>query len=257
MGFVQIVRDFASPPEGISRKLRIYTPDAYDAEPDCRFPVLYMQDGQNVFSHPESALFHTWCANATLEQMVRDRRIGPWIIVAVDHGADRFAEYSPWPEPRLKAAGRGRLYGEFLVNHLKPWIDRTYRTLADAPSTAVMGSSLGGLVSLWLGLTYPDVFGRMGGVSPSLMWSDRAIFREWTAHPGRWSRIYLDSGASEHVTLDGVGLDYANTTRDFHEHLRKLGYADWELRLVLEPGGNHHEIDWRRRLPEVWAWLLS
>jgi predicted alpha/beta superfamily hydrolase len=257
MGYVQIIRDFDSPPEGLQRRLRIYTPDAYDSEPDRRFPVVYMQDGQNIFSHPESALFHTWCANATMQRMVEERRIAPWVIVAVDHGPDRFAEYSPWAEPRFKADGRGQLYGDFLVSHLKPWVDRTYRTLADAQSTAIMGSALGGLISLWTAMKWPDVFGRVAGISPSLMWADRAIFKEWSAHPGRWTRVYLDSGASEHVTFAGVGLDYAAAARDFFEHLKKLGYADWELRLVLEPNGNHHEIDWRRRLSDVWEWLLT
>jgi len=123
MSDIRILHNFYSHPERADRTLRIYTPDAYYLEPGRRFPVLYMMDGQNVFSHPESAIYHTWCANTTMDRLILEGRIRPWIIVAVDHLADRFSEYVPWSEPAVQADGRGWLFAEFLAHQLKPFID--------------------------------------------------------------------------------------------------------------------------------------
>src|SRR5215218_8975412 len=182
MGHVHILRDFHSPPEGFARTIRIYTPDAYEAEPGRRFPVLYMQDGQNVFAHPESATYDTWCANHAIERLAGEGRLEPWLIVGIDSGPGRLAEYSPWDEPRADVKARGPAYARFLAEHLKPWVDRTYRTRPEPQSTAVMGSSLGGLISLYLGLAHPQVFGRVGGMSPTVMWSEGRLFHEWRQH---------------------------------------------------------------------------
>src|SRR5262245_21490985 len=100
MGHVQILRDFSSPSEGIQRTVRIYTPDAYEAEPDRRFGVVYLHDGQNVFAHPESAIYHTWCANTVMENLAAEGRLEPWILVGIDHsGLGRWPEYTPWDDP--------------------------------------------------------------------------------------------------------------------------------------------------------------
>jgi predicted alpha/beta superfamily hydrolase len=256
MGHLQILRDFPSPSEGFARTLRIYTPDAYDARPHERFGVLYFQDGQNVFAHPESARFDTWCANTTLERLMAEGSIGPWLIVGIDSGPGRMQEYSPFDDLRTGLEARGEPYLRFMVDHLKPWVDRTYRTRPDAPSTAVAGSSLGGLISLWAGLRHPEVFGRVGAFSPSVMWAYRQLFRHWSAHTRHWTRIYLDAGEHEWVDVGG-GLDYGEATRAFYEHLRSLGYGDHEVRLVLEPGGEHNELAWQRRLPDALRWLLA
>jgi predicted alpha/beta superfamily hydrolase len=258
MGHVQIHREYFSPPEGFARTVRIYTPDAYDTDPDRRFPVLYMHDGQNVFAHPESAVFHTWCANNALERLVGEGRLEPWIIVALDHtGLGRWPDYTPWDDPKAKVSARGPLYAKFLQEHLKPWVDKTYRTRPEAQWTATMGASLGGLISLYLGLSAPHVFGRIGALSPTVMWSGGRMFQEWKAHSKHWSRIYLDAGANEYINVDGIPLEYAKYTRDFFLHLKKLGYGDHETCLVLEPGGDHNELDWQRRLPFAFRWLLS
>jgi predicted alpha/beta superfamily hydrolase len=257
MGHVHIIRDFASPHEGRTRTVRIYTPDAYDSAPGERFPVLYMHDGQNVFAHPESALFDTWCANHALERLVSEGRIAPWLIVAVDSTQDRLAEYSPWPEPRGNVPARAGPFVRFFVETLKPFVDRVYRTRPEPWWTGVMGASLGGLMALYLGRRYPEHFGRIGALSPSVMWGCDRLFSEWTSHTRQWSRIYLDAGDDETVDPVGYVMRYGQATRDFHRHLQHLGYADHELRLVLEPGGQHHERDWQRRLPEALHWLLE
>ncbi|MBI3183685.1 MAG: alpha/beta hydrolase [Myxococcales bacterium] len=258
MGQIEILRGFPAGVEGFSRTLRILTPDLYERDRSARFGVLYMHDGQNVLAHPESATYPSWSANIALERLMAEGRIGRWMIVAVDHsGPGRFEDYSPWPEPRAGVSGRGETYARFLLHELKPWVDARYRTEVGPQGTAAMGASLGGLVSLYLGWRYPDVVGRVGGVSPSVMWCEGALFRNWTAHTRKWSRIYLDVGTEEYQVLHGVEMDYLAQTRAFYEHLGSLGYADWELRLWVEPGAHHHERDWERRLPEALAWLLA
>lgn len=256
MGHIEIFRDYPDQVRGGTRTLRIYTPDAYRRNPQARFPVLYMQDGQNVFAHPESARFETWGANTVLDKLVEEGRLEPWIIVAIDHAVDRFGDYSPWDFPKAKVKAHADRYARFLIDQLKPDIDRRYRTRTQPEWTAVMGSSLGGLISLYLGWRHGDVFGRIGGVSPTVMWSDGQLTAHWTRHTGHWSRIYLDAGAEERLYIDGIDLNYGQGARDFYAHLRHIGYADHEVCLVLEPGGRHSETDWQRRLPFAFRWLL-
>jgi len=257
MGYVHIIRDFASPQEGLSRTVRIYTPDAYDHAPDQRFPVLYMHDGQNVFAHPDSAIYETWCANATLDALVAEGRVEPWIIVAVDSTHNRLSEYSPRDEPRSHVLARGDAYMRFVIETLKPYVDSVYRTRQGPEWTAVMGSSLGGLISLYMGWKHPELFGRIGGLSPSVMWGWDRFFAEWTSHTRHWSRIYLDAGLHETVDPVGYVMRYGESTRAFYHHLKHLGYGDHELALVLEPEGHHDEKAWQRRLPLAMDWLLS
>lgn len=257
MGHLHIDRSFSSPLEGFARTIRIYTPDAYELEPDRRFPVLYLHDGQNVFAHPDSARYETWCANSVLEQLAGEGRMEPWILVGIDSGPGRMSEYSPFDEPRVNVEGRGDVYARFIVETLKPYVDHAYRTRPGAEWTATMGSSMGGLISLWLGLKYPHVFGRIGALSPTVMWGHRQLFRHFRTHPRSWTRIYLDAGAHEQIQVDNITLDYGEATRDFYFHLRSLGYGDHEVFLVLEPGGEHDEKAWQRRLPLAFRWLMG
>ena len=257
MGHIDIVRDFYSYPERTTRTLRIFTPEAYHHEPERHFPVLYMCDGQNVFAHPDSALFHTWTANWVMDRMSHEGAIEPWIVVGLDHMPDRFEEYTPWPYERRGIQGRGWEFTQCLVEHVIPYINATYRTRTGPENTALMGASLGGLISLYAGRERPNAIGRIGAVSPTLMWSDFRTFEHWGSRFDTWTKIWLDAGREERIWLDDLELDYARITEDFYHHLRGLGYGDHEVALYLEPGGNHHEIDWQRRLPTIYQWLLS
>jgi predicted alpha/beta superfamily hydrolase len=246
--------------DGSKRVVRVFTPEAYHRDWSSRCGVLYMlymHDGQNVFAHPESAREHTWCANVAMNQLWREEELEPWIIVGIDHPADRFGEYSPWDYPAVKARAKAHQYARFLVEHVKPWVDERYRTRPEPQWTASMGSSLGGLVSLYLGLQHGQTFGRIGAMSPTVMWSDAEIYRRWTSRGRHRTRIYLDAGAQEAFEMDGIRLDYGTHARRFFTHLKRLGYEDHELCLVLDPGGQHSEIDWARRLPYALKWLLG
>lgn len=257
MSHIEIIRGFHSPPEGVERTLRVYIPDAYWQDAKQRFPVLYMLDGQNVFHHPESAVYHTWCANTTMDQLIADGVIRPWIIVGIDHLPDRFSEYSPWHEPAVGGEGRGWLFVDFLTGVLKPFIDRTYRTLREPHWTALMGASLGGLMGLVVGKVRPDVFGRIGALSPSVMWAGGEIFRLWDRPTLRWCKIYMDTGSLERYWYYDVFLDYVDSTQRFYEHLRNLGLGDHELRYVVAPEHFHNEEAWQARLPQILPWLLE
>ncbi|MCU0574260.1 MAG: alpha/beta hydrolase-fold protein [Syntrophobacteraceae bacterium] len=257
MSGIRIIRDFFSQPENTVRTVRICTPDAYEREPGRRFPVLYMLDGQNVLNHPESAIYHTWCANTTMDRLTGEGAMAPWIIVGIDHGLDRFSEYSPWWEPAVGAGGGGWMFIDFLANHLKPYIDENYRTLSEPHWTAVMGASLGGLMSLAMGKSHPRVFGRIGAVSPTVMWANGEIFRLWDRPTGRWCRLYMDVGSLERYWFHDIFLDYVEATRHFLEHLKRIGVADHELRYVVAPDHFHNEEAWQARLPDIFRWLLE
>ncbi|MBI5495064.1 MAG: alpha/beta hydrolase [Deltaproteobacteria bacterium] len=237
--------------------LRVWTPPGYARETWRRYPVVYMQDGQNVFEHHASAPWHTWHANRAMERLVHEGRIEPWIIVAMDHGPARFDDYSPWPEDSVGSAGGFDRWARHLVDVVMPHVRRRWRTRPGAEWTATTGSSLGGMAALCLGWTRPAVFGRLGALSPSVMWAGGRLLREWTAHPRCWTRIYADAGETELFDGEGLRLDYGKAARELGAHLHRLGYAPWELMVRLEPGGQHSEADWARRLPHAWAWLLG
>ncbi len=256
MGNIQILRDFYSPVERINRTIRIYTPDAYQTNPNQHFPVLYMFDGQNVFAHPESALYDTWCANWTMDKLAYEGAIPPWIIVAIDHTDDRFNEYSPW------IGGRADQTSQFLVETLKPYIDSNFRTRPEQPWTGVMGASMGALVTLYIGKTYPHLFGRIGSLSATLMWGKSLfgkpqMFNLWNKKTDYWSKILIYVGGAEQYSFSGVWLDYPPINREFYEHLKQLGYSDYELRFKLADGEPHHEKAWQRQLPDIMRWLLE
>jgi predicted alpha/beta superfamily hydrolase len=255
MGELTILTDFPSPLGGAPRTVRIYTPTAYHADPHARFGVLYLQDGQNVFADPASARYDTWGANIAIERLASDG-LEPWILVGIDHAVDRFGEYSAWDYPSAKVKAKGEAYSRFLIDRVKPFIDAKYRTRPEAKWTGAMGSSLGGLISLYLGYAHADVFGRIGALSPTVMWSDHALFREWRDRGSHPLRIYLDAGLHEKLEIDGIELDYGRETREFYTHLKRIGFSDHELCLILEPGGQHSEVDWHRRLPFAFRWLL-
>jgi predicted alpha/beta superfamily hydrolase len=253
---IEILRGFHSEAEGFSRGLRVFTPWQYEAHPDERFGLIVMHDGQNVFEHPESACWPTWAANVTLQRLLDEGRVAPWIIVAVDHGQGRFEDFSPWAEPRDGVTGRGEVYARFITEQLVPWARSRYRLREEPWWTATVGSSLGGLISLYLGLTRPSVFGRIAALSPSVMWGDDELFRRWTAHTRQWTKLYLDAGADETLRRSWDML-YGAKVKAFHEHLRALGYGPHELHCWLEEGGAHRETDWQRRLPHALTWVLG
>jgi predicted alpha/beta superfamily hydrolase len=246
-GRFDILHDFRSPTLGTARRVSIYLPPDYDAG-EARYPVLYLQDGQNLFD-PARAFVpgHDWGVDEAAERLIRGGVIAPLIVVGVDHGGtERIDEYTPTRDARRRVGGRLSAYQALLVDELKPWIDRRYRTRSEAPSTGLGGSSLGGLAALEIGLARPDVFGRLALLSPSLWWDRRRALDRARALDGhRAQRIWLDAG-----THEGPGVvHHARMLKNILvRHGWRLG-RDLHYREVA--GGRHSEADWARRMPDV------
>ncbi len=239
------------------RDIEVYLPEAYTNEPTRRFPVFYLHDGQNLFDGRTSYLPDcTWKLHTTADRLTREGLIEPLILVGINNtGLRRMAEYTPTPDIRHRG-GDGDRYGRLLVEELKPCIDREFRTLGDAPNTGLGGSSLGGLISLYLGFTYPEVFSKLAVLSPSVWWDNRAILR--TVSTGRVRpdlRIWLDMGTAE-------GLRHLRDTDLLHRRLLDRGWRDGpdgtnpDLRYVRVANGIHNEDAWARRFDRVLRFLF-
>lgn len=255
-GDIRFHRSFASKHLNNRRNLAVYLPPGYDADADRRYPVLYMHDGQNVFDDATS-FAGEWRADETAGRLIAEGAIRPLIIVAVDNaGTYRMAEYTPSVDPRWGIGGRADLYGKFLLEEVKPFIDETYRTLPGRDDTGVCGSSLGGLLSLHLARTRPEQVGLCAAVSPSLWWGEKDALHDiakataWTAA----CRVWFDMGTAED-SEDSSGKSVANTrelARIFDAAGRRAG-VDY-VYLEVE-GGRHNEADWAARFEKVLRFL--
>lgn len=243
--------DFHSAYLDHDREVLVWVPPGYDDE-TARYPVLYMHDGQNLFE-PDTAFKkgETWRIGETAAELIAAGRIEPLIIVGIyntgDHRAD---EYTPTRDAKL-GGGRADDYGRMIIEELKPMIDRTYRTRPDRESTAMAGSSLGGLLTLYLGFTHPAVFSRIAALSPSVWWDKRAVLktiRQARAKPRL--RIWTDMGTAEGrrgledarlLKAALVGLGFKNGV-DLH-------YGEYE-------GATHSELSWSERVPQMLEWLF-
>lgn len=231
----------------------MYLPPAYEEAGKRRFPVLYLHDGQNVFDG-ETAFVRgqEWEVDESAERLIRGRSIQPVIIVGIHNaGEDRIDEYTPTYDANRKCGGGANQYGRFIVEELKPFIDSTYRTWRAARSTGLGGSSLGGLVSLYLWLRYPHVFGRLAVMSPSVWWDNRAILRliEESSHPQK-PKLWLDIGTQE-------GDGSTNDTRQLRELLQSKGWREGRnFRYVEARGHGHNEWAWARRVPQMLRFLF-
>jgi predicted alpha/beta superfamily hydrolase len=236
----------ASPELGNTRDVLVYLPPGY-AVGEKRYPVIYMQDGQNLFD-PATSFAGDWGLQAGLDSIARRRRA---IVVAVPNmGEERIAEYSPFVDAEA-GGGRGDRYLDFLLATLKPVIDRQFRTAAGRETTGLAGSSLGGLLSLYGYFRRPEAIGFAASLSPSLWFADRAIFPFIEAAPFIPGRIYLDIGTEE----GSASLANARQMRDL---LLAKGYREGvDLRWVEETGAGHTEAVWGRRFRAAVPFLLT
>lgn len=252
-GTVERHPDFRSTVLGTTRRVWVYLPPQHRAEPGRRFPVLYLQDGQNVFDGATAFLAgKEWGADETVERLSEEGRIEPLVVVAVDNGGERRAfEYLPTRDPRVGDGGGADLYGRMLVEELKPWVDARYRTRAGREDTGIAGSSFGGIASLYLGLSHPDVFGKIAAISTSVWVDDRHIVRFVDALPVRpETRIWIDIGTRE----GGTALTDARALRDA---LVRRGWREGvDLRHDEAEGATHDEVAWAKRLPAVLEFLF-
>jgi predicted alpha/beta superfamily hydrolase len=234
------------------RDILVYLPEQYAAEPDRRFPVFYLHDGQNLFDGRTSYVTgRTWHAHTTADHLTRDGEIEPVILVGIANtGTRRMDEYTPTRDTTM-GGGEGRAYGHLLIDELKPFLDRTYRTRPGPADTGLGGSSLGGLISLFLGLECPNTFGKIAVMSPSVWWDHRSILSFVNqAQPKPPLRIWLDMGTAE-------GARHVRDTDHLHRLLLRLGWKDGEDLAYMEvEGAVHDETAWASRFDHVLRFLF-
>ena len=231
----------------------VYTPPGYEAS-RARLPVLYLQDGQNLFDPATAFAGQDWRADAAADQLISAGAIEPLIVVGIYHtGVRRISEYTPTRDPRLRKGGKGDRYAQMLVRELRPWIDGEYRTRRGANDTAIGGSSLGGLVALQAGLLYPRVFGKLAVLSPSLWWDNRSILRLVRARiAAPRQRMWLDSGTAEGNQPSRVIEDL----RALRAALTAAGWRTADLHYAEIEGGAHNEGAWGDRFGDVIEYLF-
>lgn len=238
------------------RTVRVWLPPGYDADTTRRHPVLYFHDGNNVLDEATAFIGIEWGVDESADRLVRGGRVPPFIVVAVDNTPDRMSEYTPAADRRHGGGGADR-YARFLIEALKPFIDRTYRTRPEPGATGVVGSSLGGIVSLWLGLEHPEVFGLVGAVSTAAWWADGDLARRVATGSGAGLRIWLDVGTRE-GTEKADAERWMRDSRAVRDALLARGYTEGvDLHYEEVEGAVHNEAAWAARVERLMAFLLD
>jgi len=258
-GDIRLHKSFHSKILNNDRDVIVYLPPGYDTNKAKRYPIFYMHDGQNLFDGATSFIpGQEWRVDEVAQSLIAAGKIDPLIIVGIyNTGAERVNEYTAAQDPKYKAGGKADLYGHFLIEELKPFIDANYRTRKDAGHTGLGGSSLGGLISLYLGLKYPNVFRRIAVVSPAVWWADHQIVHYTEAQKRKPPlHIWLDIGAKE-----GRDAKEAQTTVEGARLLRntliKKGWTEGkDLKYFEAEGAEHNERAWAARIDKILEFLF-
>jgi predicted alpha/beta superfamily hydrolase len=260
VGNLKVLKKLYSPQLRNRRDLLVYLPPSY-AGSERHYPVLYMHDGQNLFDRATSYAGE-WQVDEAMEALSQEGVEA--IVVGVPNiGAQRMVEYNPFDDPH-EGAGRGEAYLAFLVETVKPRVDADFRTLPDRDHTGVMGSSMGGLISLYAFFRYPETFGRVGAMSPPFG-PARPLFTFVEAAPLVPGRVYMDvgsregAGLEENVHLVGIfSRIYQAGVRRMRDLLVRKGYRlGADFLYVEEKRAFHHESAWSRRLSAALRFLLA
>ena len=249
---------FAMPQLGRTRRVWLYLPPGY-ATSGRTYPVLYMQDGQNVFD-ASTSFAGEWGVDEALDSLFAAGDSGI-IVVAIDNGGThRSDEYNPWVSTIGLGGGEGAQYVDFLVQTLKPYIDAHYRTRTDRLSTGIGGSSLGGLIAFYAALRYPDVFGRVLAFSPALFLNAELFTLARALQPPEPpSRFTFVSGLHESVAVPGIPTDaFPRAQLEMVDTLAAAGIdTSAAVRSLLPADGAHNEWFWRREFPAAYRWLFA
>jgi len=252
-GDVRYHESFASKHLGNSRTIAVYLPPGYEKDTRRRYPVLYMHDGQNLFDASTSFIGVEWQADEAAERMIKSGEIEPLIIVGLYNTPERMTEYSPDFDEDRQAGGKGDAYAKFLVEEVRPFVDKTYRTKPGRADSGVAGSSMGGLISLHICRKYPKVFSRCGVISPALMWNDRSILKHLESDH-KWlkgMRVWVDMGSEEGRQVPGFSSALKDTRR-LAKILDDAGLEqDRDYRYLEVSGGQHNEAAWAARFDQV------
>lgn len=251
-GNIIVESDFSSKTLANKRNIIIYLPPNYKQNSKIHYPVLYLHDGQNVFDQTTSFIGQEWQCDETAEKLILANKIQPIIIVGIyNAGEKRVDEYTPSIDVRYGKGGKANLYSKFLIEELKPFIDKKYRTLKDPANTALGGSSLGGLVSLFIGLQHPQIFGKLAIVSPSVWWDNKVILKDVENLPSKpKTKIWLDIGSKE-------GEESIPDTNSLKEALVNKGWQlNKDLKYLVIDGAKHNEEAWANRFDKILEFLF-
>lgn len=262
VGNIKIAQNINSPQLNNQRDILVYLPPSYKTEHK-RYPVLYMHDGYNLFDEATSYV-GDWQIDETMEQLSATEGLEAIIVGIPSMGKGRMDEYSPFRDEHY-GGGHGHAYVSFIAHTLKPMIDKDFRTLPDKRNTGLMGSSMGGLISLYGFFEYPAVFGFTGVMSPSLWFAHNAIFHYVEHAPFQQGKIYLDAGTRE---MGGYWPDqhllisrsrrYYGRVRNMKRLLVKKGYRPTRNLLHIEAKGHgHDEAAWATRMPNAIRFFLG
>lgn len=241
------------------RTIEVYLPPGYEGAVERTYPVLYLHDGQNLFERSAAAPGMTWKADTTADRLILEGRLPPLILVGIASTADRLNEYATMQDRNEQAGGRGLLYARFVLEEVKPFIDRNYRSRPDRTETGVAGSSMGGLISLSMVRHFSEQIGLCAALSPSLWWAEEAIFGEFSGDLAWLKRthFWLDMGTREGGSREPGKHAVARARRLVQklDQARLLPSRDYYYMKVS--GGGHDEAHWARRFDKVLLYLFG
>ena len=226
------------------RMIRVLVPKDYWTS-DRSYPVLYMQDGQNLFQAETAFGGRDWQLIATLFKQPLKRQA---IIVGIDNGeADRLNEYAPDKKGKM-GGGEADLYCKFLIETLKPFIDATYRTLPDRDNTGIAGSSMGGLLAYYAGLAYGNIFGKVGVLSPSI-WFNPNVVQLAANNPYSKSRFFVVGSKTEMRGMEA-------TLKGVYDAFKTGGFSDDQIQVAVRDRGKHNEVFWKLEFKKMFEYLF-
>jgi predicted alpha/beta superfamily hydrolase len=242
---------------GNTRLLRVWLPPGYDGSGEDRYPVFYLNDGQNLFDPATAFAGVHWQVGETAARLIAERKIAPLIIVGIDNTKNRIREYIPYRsiDPRVFFP-KGKYYPNFLRYEVMPLIRERYRVMAGTEYTGIGGSSLGGLITLYTQISAPGVFGRALIESPSLFVANRKILEDVRRLRAPVGRIYLGMGTRE-IGDAGKDAKIVEDVRQLERLLREAGLDEQHLRVRIDEGATHSESAWAARFPEALEFLFS
>jgi predicted alpha/beta superfamily hydrolase len=243
-----------------TRFLRVWLPPGYDdtGNGGRRYPVLYLNDGQNLFEAATSFTGIEWQVDETAERLIREGAVPPMIIVGIDNtGEERLREYMPHRSmhPRMLRV-RGKYYPDFLMKEVMPFVEENYRVASGPENTGFGGSSLGALIALYTVIARPGVIGRLLLESPSLWASGRRSIKESRAVRIWPERIFLAVGTAEAGSAE-QSRTVVDDVRELAAIMRRAVLSEKRLRLVIEDGAGHNETAWAERFPEALRFLFG
>ena len=243
-----------------TRFLRVWLPPGYDDAQNAgqHYPVLYLNDGQNLFESSTSFTGVEWQVDETADRMIREGLVPPMIIVGIDNtGNDRHREYVPHRSMHpMMLRAQGRYYPDFLMREVMPLVERNYRVATGPENTGLGGSSLGALIALYTAIVRPGVIGRLLLESPSLWASNRQTIRESRLVRIWPERIFLAAGTAEAGNSER-SRTVVDDLRELAAIMRRAVLSEKRLRMVITEGAGHSESAWAERFPEALQFLFG